>query len=68
MQYLHLMADALMKYETIDDAQIAEIMQGKEPTPPAGWDDEPRDNGGDSSDTNANMGRGSSFLGEQTNV
>ena len=29
MDYLHLMSDALMKYETIDESQIAEIMQGK---------------------------------------
>ena len=69
MQHLHLMADALMKYETIDDAQIAEIMEGKEPTPPAGWDDEPRDSDGDSSiDTTTNSGRGGTFLGEQTNL
>jgi cell division protease FtsH len=39
---LHLMADALMKYETIDAAQIDEIMQGKKPGPPKDWsDDEP---------------------------
>lgn len=36
---LHAMAEALMKYETIDDSQIKEIMQGKKPTAPAGWDD-----------------------------
>lgn len=36
---LHIMADALMKYETIDDSQIKEIMRGKAPTPPVGWDD-----------------------------
>lgn len=35
---LHLMAKALMKYETIDAKQIAEIMQGNEPSPPEGWD------------------------------
>jgi len=35
---LHAMAEALIKYETIDDAQIKEIMDGKPPTPPAGWD------------------------------
>ncbi len=44
---LHIMAKALIKYETIDADQIKEIMQGKEPTPPKGWeevmkDDEPR--------------------------
>jgi cell division protease FtsH len=36
---LELMADALMKYETIDAQQIAEIMQGREPGPPEGWND-----------------------------
>jgi cell division protease FtsH len=35
---LHAMADALVKYETIDDRQIREIMAGQEPTPPEGWD------------------------------
>jgi cell division protease FtsH len=39
---LHAMADALMKYETIDIDQIKDIMDGREPRPPAGWnDDEP---------------------------
>ncbi len=36
---LHIMAKALMKYETIDQGQVKEIMEGKEPTPPEGWDD-----------------------------
>ena len=36
---LHLMADALMQYETIDARQIDQIMDGDEPDPPAGWDD-----------------------------
>ena len=36
---LHLMAEALMKYETIGDDQLKDIMAGKEPKPPAGWDD-----------------------------
>jgi cell division protease FtsH len=35
---LHAMSDALMKYETIDDKQIREIMNGQPPTPPEGWD------------------------------
>lgn len=35
---LHLMAEALIKYETIDSLQIKEIMSGNEPTPPEGWD------------------------------
>jgi cell division protease FtsH len=36
---LHKMADALIKYETIDETQIKDIMEGREPRPPAGWDD-----------------------------
>ena len=36
---LHMMAEALMKYETIDSNQIDDIMAGKPPGPPAGWDD-----------------------------
>ena len=36
---LHLMADALMKYETIDTNQINSILEGKEPPPPEGWDE-----------------------------
>ena len=36
---LHAMADALMKFETIDSDQINDIMEGREPRPPAGWDD-----------------------------
>ena len=40
---LHAMAAALMKYETIDSAQIDDIMEGREPRPPRDWeDDEPR--------------------------
>ena len=37
---LHLMADALMKYETIDVGQIDTIMEGKEPGPPRDWGDD----------------------------
>jgi len=36
---LHLMAKSLMKYETLDDSQVKEIMEGREPTPPEDWDD-----------------------------
>ncbi|MDW8258123.1 MAG: ATP-dependent zinc metalloprotease FtsH, partial [Gammaproteobacteria bacterium] len=36
---LHAMADALIKYETIDEAQIKDIMAGRTPRPPDGWDD-----------------------------
>ncbi len=40
MDKLHLMADALIKYETIDSDQIDDIMEGKVPRPPTGWDDD----------------------------
>jgi cell division protease FtsH len=38
MDKLHLMAEGLIKYETIDASQIAEIMAGKNPTPPDDWE------------------------------
>jgi len=34
---LHAMAEALIKYETIDSQQIDDIMKGKEPRPPRDW-------------------------------
>ena len=42
---MHVMADALMKYETIDAKQIDEIMEGKIPSAPESWTDD------DNSDT-----------------
>ena len=36
---LENMAQALMKYETIDHSQIVDIMEGREPQPPEGWED-----------------------------
>lgn len=36
---LHLMAEALIKYETIDQDQISDIMAGRAPRPPEDWDD-----------------------------
>jgi len=50
---LHLMADALMKYETIDALQIDTIMEGKEPGPPQDWSNssEPDDPNGSSGAT-----------------
>jgi len=44
MDELHAMSDALMKYETIDQDQINDIMNGRTPRPPEGWSD-----GGDAS-------------------
>jgi cell division protease FtsH len=36
---LHMMAESLIKYETIDESQIKDIMAGRAPKPPEGWDD-----------------------------
>ncbi|HVC00583.1 MAG TPA: ATP-dependent zinc metalloprotease FtsH [Steroidobacteraceae bacterium] len=41
MDKLHAMSAALMKYETIDEEQIKDIMEGREPRPPRDWDDTP---------------------------
>ena len=59
MDVLHLMAKALMKYETIDASQIEEIMAGKEPSPPEGWDidDMPDDSDDGSSDKQSKDGQ-----------
>lgn len=37
MDILHAMKDALVKYETIDEPQIKQLMERQEVTPPAGW-------------------------------
>lgn len=47
---LHMMAKALLKYETIDADQVADIMAGKEPREPKDWND------ASSSDSGNNMG------------
>jgi cell division protease FtsH len=39
MDKLHTMSDALIRYETIDENQIRDIMAGREPSPPEDWDD-----------------------------
>jgi cell division protease FtsH len=36
---LHKMAETLIRFETIDEEQIRDIMQGREPKPPEDWDD-----------------------------
>jgi cell division protease FtsH len=41
MPILHNMSDALMKYETINEEQITDIMAGRTPKPPEGWEDTP---------------------------
>lgn len=42
MDKLHAMAQALMKYETIDGGQIRRIMEGQDPGTPDSWTDEER--------------------------
>ena len=39
IEKLHIMAKALMKYETIDSAQIINIMEGRDPGQPKDWTD-----------------------------
>ena len=39
-QRLHVMADTLIRYETINVDQIKDIMEGREPRPPQDWSDE----------------------------
>jgi cell division protease FtsH len=42
---LHAMADALIKYETIDAEQLRRIMAGQDPGPPESWTDGNRPGG-----------------------
>jgi len=39
MDILHAMADALIKYETVDSEQLAKLMRGEPPGPPENWTD-----------------------------
>jgi cell division protease FtsH len=41
MDKLQAMSEALIKYETIDEEQINDIMEGRVPRPPRDWDDTP---------------------------
>jgi len=45
---LHLMAEALIKYETIDSDQIDDIMEGRVARKPKDWDDSQSSGGGTS--------------------
>jgi cell division protease FtsH len=57
MDKLHTMADALMKYETIDLEQINDIMAGKPPRPPVDWtDSEPKSGAGSTADKDDTAG------------
>ncbi len=47
LEKMHRMAEALIKYETIDSTQIDDIMEGRVPRPPQDWNDhEPHDGAG----------------------
>ncbi|APX91675.1 ATP-dependent metalloprotease [Halomonas sp. 1513] len=43
---LDAMAEALMQYETIDATQLKDIMEGRPPKPPEGWEDPSSPSGG----------------------
>ena len=45
VEKLHVMADALMQYETIDSDQIDDIMSGKTPREPSDWNSRGGDSG-----------------------
>ena len=51
MDILHAMKDALMKYETIDSPQIADLMARREVRPPAGWEEPTGNNNSDNGGT-----------------
>ncbi|MFT6029099.1 MAG: cell division protease FtsH [Oleiphilaceae bacterium] len=57
---LDAMADALMKYETIDALQINDIMDGKEPREPKGWSNSDRNGSGDAQAKTASSEKASS--------
>ncbi|MCH9697289.1 MAG: ATP-dependent zinc metalloprotease FtsH [Gammaproteobacteria bacterium] len=46
MNILHNMADALMKFETIDKDQIDDLMEGRDVKPPKGWEEPTSGSGG----------------------
>ncbi len=52
---LHSMADALIKYETIDSGQIEDIMNGKEPRPPKDWSEDDPASGSSEEDAGAHQ-------------
>ncbi|MDH3608741.1 MAG: ATP-dependent zinc metalloprotease FtsH [Gammaproteobacteria bacterium] len=64
MDKLHAMAQALIKYETIDKDQIDEIMDGKVPSPPKDWmDDDKPDSGTPASSSQDDTSKDSGPIG-----
>ncbi len=67
---LHVMADALIKYETIDADQIDDIMNGKPPRPPADWDEsgsKPGDTGATPVEEEPKKDKGEDSIGDPAN-
>jgi cell division protease FtsH len=61
---LHAMAKALIKYETIDSDQIKDIMEGRVPRTPEGWDDqEPMGGGGPTATAGGEPGKSDGKIG-----
>ena len=60
---LHAMADALIKFETIDSDQIADIMEGRDPRPPSGWDDDSQPGSGGSAPADTGEASGDNPIG-----
>jgi cell division protease FtsH len=54
---LHSMADALMKYETIDKYQIDDLMERRPVRDPQGWDDTPPQSGMQAGDSGSKKGK-----------
>lgn len=67
---LHIMAEALIKYETIDSEQLKTIMQGKPPGPPESWQNKDDGDGGaaahadDDAETDAKLPPGTRPAGQ----
>jgi cell division protease FtsH len=59
MDKLHSMANALIKYETIEAKQIEQIMQGQPPSDPEGWNEAPPSNNSEASNTDSSLPLGS---------
>jgi len=61
---LHIMSDALMKYETIDEGMIEDIMAGKPVREPKDWDDQTTSgDSGSSNESAAKDGKDESKIG-----
>ena len=63
MNALHMMADALIKYETIDHEQIDDIMSGRTPRPPKNCDEQSPNSGTPAGSQGASISGGTSGFG-----